>query len=135
MDIVLNVFDDAFFDKLYFGLLERGDGLRQLLSLYFIVTIGGAILYLILATLSYHLIFDKSLMKHKRFIKSQRFLEIVTSLINIPKMAIPTALIFWLQVLIMRPHNIFSSLPLSARYAVMENFMITYQSTVISTGF
>jgi Delta7-sterol 5-desaturase len=60
--------------------------------------IFGAITYFFFATLSYIFIFDKSTLKHPRFLKNQISLEIIQTLWSLPVMAALTAPIFWLEV-------------------------------------
>lgn len=72
----------------------RTNWIRQLVSLTFIVTVFGAILYLATAGLSYVLVFDKENMKHPKFLKSQINMEIRQALESIPFMSLLTACFF-----------------------------------------
>jgi lathosterol oxidase len=98
MDEVLTLCDEFALDKLYPASMPRDDPVRQMLSLLGIVTTGGIVLYLLTATVSYYLIFDHKLMKHKRFLKNQVRLEIQTALYNIPFMSLMTCPLFLLEV-------------------------------------
>ena len=70
MDIVLHYADDHFFTPyVYPEWWKPDDSLRQLINLYVITNIGGALLYLSCATASYYLLFDHQLMKHPLFLK------------------------------------------------------------------
>jgi hypothetical protein len=98
MDEVLTLCDELALDKLYPASMPRDDPVRQMVSLLGIVTTGGIVLYLLTATVSYYLIFDHNLMKHKRFLKNQVRLEIQTALYNIPFMSLMTCPLFLLEV-------------------------------------
>ena len=65
MDIVLNMMDNHIFTPyLYPDSWPEDDPYRQILSLLIIVIVGGYMVYLIPASLSYFFIFDHRLMKH-----------------------------------------------------------------------
>ncbi|KAF9579977.1 c-5 sterol desaturase, partial [Lunasporangiospora selenospora] len=61
--------------------------LRQAVSLFIITLIGGALMYICFASSSYLLVYDKSQMKHPKFLKNQVRLEIEMSLKAIPGIA------------------------------------------------
>ena len=66
MDIALHYADEYFFDPyVYPDNWPRDNYLRQFASLNLICDVGGALLYLITASLSWLLIFDDRLLKHK----------------------------------------------------------------------
>lgn len=70
MDVLLQLGDHHFFTPyIYPGWLAEDNLLRQLLSLNIIVDAGGALLYLITATLSYIFIYDKRLLEHPLTLK------------------------------------------------------------------
>jgi hypothetical protein len=65
MDIALEYADHYFFTPyIYPESWPESDVLRQFISLNLITDAGGAIMYLVCASLSYILIFDKRLLKH-----------------------------------------------------------------------
>ena len=99
MDLALDACDHFFFTPyVYPAALEPHDWRRQLLSLYLITSVGGIIMYMTMASFSYIFIFDKSLMQHPKFLKNQVWLEIKYTLSVLPFMAIPTILLFLLEV-------------------------------------
>ena len=99
MDLVLDACDYFLFTPyVYPAGLEPNDWRRQALSLYLITTIGGVIMYITMASFSYLFIFDRSLMQHPKFLKNQVRLEIQYTMSVIPFMAIPTILLFLLEV-------------------------------------
>jgi hypothetical protein len=72
MDYVLQFCDDKFLTPyVYPSSWPETDVVRQFVSLFFIMTVGGSLVYLIPASLNYFLIFDHKLMKHKRFLPNQ----------------------------------------------------------------
>eukprot|EP00123_Amoebidium_parasiticum_P011881 comp20962_c0_seq1/m.28048 comp20962_c0_seq1/g.28048 ORF comp20962_c0_seq1/g.28048 comp20962_c0_seq1/m.28048 type:complete len:288 (-) comp20962_c0_seq1:620-1483(-) len=98
MDVILDVCDDLFLDKVYGNSIPRDDILRQSASLLFLVTLGGIALYLLTAAISYHFVFDKRVMEHKRFLKNQVWLEIKYACSQIPGMSLLTCPLFLLEV-------------------------------------
>jgi len=79
MDVVLNGLDSMVLDGLWSKMQpewERDNVYRQAISLYAITLVGVWILYFGIATFSYHVMFDKRMMKHPRFIKGQVKMEI-----------------------------------------------------------
>lgn len=70
MDIILDFSDRYFFTPYVYPVTWQPDEpLRQLINLYIVTNIGGALLYLSCATASYFLLFDHTLMKHPLFLK------------------------------------------------------------------
>ena len=70
MDIFLNYMDQVFFTPyVYPDTWREDEPLRQLINLFLITNIGGALLYLSCATASYFFLFDHQLKKHPLFIK------------------------------------------------------------------
>lgn len=70
MDIVLDYSDRQFFTPyIYPENWPTDDPLRQLINLYIITNVGGVLLYLSCATLSFYLLFDHQLMKHPLFLE------------------------------------------------------------------
>jgi len=95
---MLDFFDHHVFDNVYPESWARDDTLRQFISLYTIVNLGGALVYLIPAILNYYLIFDHSLMRHKLFLPNQVRLEIECALKGVPWMALPTTALFVMEI-------------------------------------
>ena len=70
MDIVLDYGDYYFFSPyVYPSSWQPDDPYRQILSLLVIANLGGYVLYLMAASLSYFFIFDQRLMKHPLILK------------------------------------------------------------------
>lgn len=90
-----------FFDEtIYSGLslLPRHNLLRQIISLFFITSIFGWLLYFIVAALSYHFVYDKSNFNHPRYLKNQVSLEIKLASSAIPIMVLLTIPWFLLEL-------------------------------------
>ena len=71
MDLLLEWMDNQCLDAIYSKFspelgLERSNVLRQFMSIYMIVAVGGALLYFSCSGLSWMLIFDKAYLKHVR---------------------------------------------------------------------
>src|SRR5688572_12950328 len=103
MDLVLEVLDDFALDDFYGShfpaeFQQRDNFWRQYTTVFVIWLIGGWFLYFSTASISYWLLFDKDLRKHKHFLPNQELKEIAVSLISIPLMAIPSALIFVAEI-------------------------------------
>jgi len=110
MDDVLKVCDWYLFDKLYslppftsltsFGLdfSDQNIAYRQLFSLWLIATVGGIIMYLFFASMSYFFIYDHSQKNHPRYLKNQVRREISLSMIQFPVGSILTVPWFFLEV-------------------------------------
>lgn len=99
MDYVLGVADPYFFTPYIYPESWPVDWwVRQYVSLYSIVCVGGAFLYLLPATFMYFFFFDHRLMKHEKFIPGQVKLEIMYALWSIPYMSIPTCFLFVLEL-------------------------------------
>ncbi|KAI9561402.1 hypothetical protein GHT06_012359 [Daphnia sinensis] len=99
MDIVLEYSEEYFFKPyIYPETWRQDDPLRQLINLYVVTNIGGALLYLSCATASFYLLFDHQLMKHPLFLKDQVKLEIQYTLKSVPWISIPTVALFFLEV-------------------------------------
>ena len=70
MDLVLGFCDRHFFTPyVYPPWLLEGNLLRQTSTLLVITTLGGLLLYLVTAALSYVFLFDKNLLEHPLIIK------------------------------------------------------------------
>ncbi|XP_050417050.1 lathosterol oxidase [Patella vulgata] len=99
MDIVLDICDQYFFTPyVYPADWVEDNPLRQIISLLVIGNVGGYLLYLIVASLSYKFIYDKRLMEHPQFLKNQIALEITCACTSIPWMSIPTVAMFFLEI-------------------------------------
>ncbi|XP_041373363.1 lathosterol oxidase-like [Gigantopelta aegis] len=99
MDIVLDYCDHYFLSPyVYPSSWQPDDPYRQILSLLVIANLGGYALYLILATLSFYLVFDHRLMKHPLILKDQIKLEIKCACEAIPVMSVPTVAVFFAEV-------------------------------------
>lgn len=99
MDLVLNVADRYFLSSYVYPLTwQEDDVTRQFISLLLIVNIGGAILYLSVATISYFFVFDKRLLGHPQILENQIYLEIMVALKSIPLMSLPTVALFMLEL-------------------------------------
>lgn len=99
MDWALDLCDEHFFTPyVYPEWIPEDNWMRQFSSLLFMTLVGGALTYLIPATISYYTLFDHKLRQHKLFLKDQEKLEIQTALSAVPGMALPTALFFLAEV-------------------------------------
>ncbi|KAK9763180.1 c-5 sterol desaturase [Basidiobolus ranarum] len=105
MDIVLQVTDEYFFDKVYsaftlVGLpdLPRDALLRQFGTLMFISAFSAYAIYMLFSTISFHLFFDKRQMNHPRFLKDQISQEIKMATDAIPLMAFLTVPFFMFEI-------------------------------------
>ncbi|BFZ13798.1 hypothetical protein BsWGS_16837 [Bradybaena similaris] len=99
MDVVLEYADYYILTPyVYPKTWKENDPWRQIASLLLVANIGGYILYFIVASLSYFLIFDRRLLKHPQALENQVQKEIITTVISIPFMSIPTVFMFFLEV-------------------------------------
>lgn len=99
MDLVLNFVDYHFFTPYFYPLTWKEDDIyRQTFTLLLLTNIGGAILYLATASISFFFIFDKRLLKHPQILENQIYLEIMVALKSIPFMSFPTVALFMLEV-------------------------------------
>jgi lathosterol oxidase len=71
MDLALEASEKYFFTPYVYpdGFLPEDSVLRQFLSLFVLVTVGGYLLYFFAAGLCFLLVFDKRLMKHPLFLE------------------------------------------------------------------
>ena len=70
MDIALDFCDRHFLTPyVYPKTWPENDTLRQFISLNIITDVGGALMYLITASLSYLLIYDKTLLQHPQILQ------------------------------------------------------------------
>jgi len=101
MDLVLELCEQEIYTPYLFPSYHAfpKDSLsRQLLGLTLVVIIGGYLLYLIFASLSFLLIYDKTLMKHPLYLKNQIKRELTTACISIIPMAFLTIPFFLLEI-------------------------------------
>eukprot|EP00126_Sphaerothecum_destruens_P006476 Sdes_comp19375_c0_seq3m10636 len=101
MDLICDFVEDHFFETYgfyNFSNWQRDDWKRQIVSLYLIVTLGGLLLYLVSASLSFWFIFDKRLLRHKKILPNQIWLEIQQACASIPLMSIPSVAIFFAEI-------------------------------------
>ena len=73
--------------------LPRDNIYRQYISLSLITWIFGFVIYMLTASLSYWLVFDKRTKNHPRYLRNQIWLEIGLTMAALPGMALLTA--FW----------------------------------------
>ncbi|KAJ3308884.1 c-5 sterol desaturase [Boothiomyces sp. JEL0838] len=95
MDLVLNLVDPYLDD--YYS-VPRDNTLRQLLSLWLISIIGVTILYFVFSTLSFYTVFDRSILKHPKFLKNQIAREIKLSLYSFPITSMVTVPWFYFEI-------------------------------------
>ncbi|OJJ97370.1 hypothetical protein ASPACDRAFT_54091 [Aspergillus aculeatus ATCC 16872] len=75
----------------YLSAWPRNNIYRQFLSFFLIVWIFGLIVYFICATLSYIFIWDKTTVRHPKFLKNQIPMEIAQTMQSMPVMSLLTA--------------------------------------------
>ncbi|KAL2862984.1 sterol desaturase family protein [Aspergillus lucknowensis] len=75
----------------YLSAWPRNNIYRQFLSFFLIVWIFGFIVYFISATLSYMFVWDKTTVKHPKFLKNQIPMEIAQTMRSMPVMSLLTA--------------------------------------------
>lgn len=80
---------------MYSSIFPRHHFVREALSLLFIGTIFGWIIYLAAASFSYYFVFDKAVFNHPRYLKNQMSLEIKHAMGSIPVM-VSFTVPFWL---------------------------------------
>ena len=99
MDLVLNVLDQHLLTTyVYPETWPENDSLRQFLSLLLVVNVGGVIMYFSLASFSFFVVFDRTLMHHPLILDNQIRKEIAVTLKSVPFMSFPTVLLFLLEV-------------------------------------
>lgn len=100
----------------YMSRWPRDSLIRQTISLYILTWLFGMAIYLIVASLSYVFIFDKSTMQHPKFLKNQVSKEIKHALTSIPTIAILTIPFFILEV---RGYSkVYDSLPADSAWSM-----------------
>lgn len=99
MDLVLNVLDQQLLTPyVYPATWPENDWLRQFFSLLLVVNVGGVIMYFSLASFSFLVVFDRTLMQHPLILENQIQKEIMVTLKSVPFMSFPTVLLFLLEV-------------------------------------
>jgi len=93
MDEVLVSLNDQLLDPYFYSYINSpyfapGSIGRDIFGMWFLTSVGGAVMYLSLATLSYIFIYDKSQEKDKRFLKHQKLKEMGVALTSIPLMGV-----------------------------------------------
>lgn len=78
--------------------LARSSVIREVISLFFITTIFGWLLYLGVASVAYFTVFDKKIFNHPRYLKNQVRLELKLALSAIPVMVMLTIPFFVLEL-------------------------------------
>ncbi|KAL6408919.1 c-5 sterol desaturase [Ilyonectria robusta] len=89
---------DSLFPASIASAIPRDDIYRQCFSLFLIASFGAASIYVVSATLSYYLIFDRRLEHHPRFLKNQIRMEVNSSFFAIPIIAVLTIPFFLAEV-------------------------------------
>ncbi|ODV95411.1 hypothetical protein PACTADRAFT_50135 [Pachysolen tannophilus NRRL Y-2460] len=82
----------------YASMLPRSNMIRQAISLSIIMCVFGWLLYFVTASVSYYLVFDKSIFNHPRYLKNQMSLEIKQASSAIPIMVLLTLPWFLLEL-------------------------------------
>lgn len=96
---MLNYADQYFLTPyVYPSSWSEDDPVRQVVSLFLVTNIGGYLLYLITATISYLFLYDKRLMEHPLFLPNQIKLEILYTIKSVPLMSVPTNVLFFIEV-------------------------------------
>lgn len=99
MDIVLDFVDEKVLTPYVYPASWPEDNMyRQFLSLWVIASLGGGLLYITLASLSYYFVFDHKLRQHPHFLKNQEMQEIQVALGAVPLMGAMTAFFFVAEV-------------------------------------
>lgn len=99
MDLALDFLDYHLLTPYVYPTSWPEDNLfRQLLSLYCLTAVGGWLLYIGIATLSYFFLFDSRYKLHPNFLPNQELLEIRYATWSIPYIAVLTAPVFLLEV-------------------------------------
>eukprot|EP01116_Phalansterium_solitarium_P008669 TRINITY_DN22619_c0_g1_i1.p1 TRINITY_DN22619_c0_g1~~TRINITY_DN22619_c0_g1_i1.p1 ORF type:complete len:264 (+),score=18.42 TRINITY_DN22619_c0_g1_i1:443-1234(+) len=101
MEDVLSTSDSLLFDAVYEkylpGHLARDSVLRQWLSTTLIITVSGYAMYFLTSTLLFWSTFDRSLLKHPKYLKNQVSTEIGVSLRNMPLSSAMFAVVYVLH--------------------------------------
>lgn len=87
------------FDEYTHGsFLARSNIFREALSIFVITAVFGWLLYFIVATFSYYVVFDTNIFNHPRYLKNQVSLEIYRASTAIPIMVLLTVPFFLLEL-------------------------------------
>lgn len=99
MDLVLNFLDHYLLTPyIYPSSWPEENLLRQTLTLYFVVVVGGWLLYFLTASAGFYFLFDRRYRLHPNFIPNQERLEIAYATWSIPFMGILTVPVFLLEI-------------------------------------
>ena len=125
MDVVLNLTDHYLFTPFVYPRVIPEDNIwRQFLSLNVVAMAGGALLYVITATLSFIFIFDKDLLKHPQILEvSEAAARVHTGLERANLRAISLMLlVFSLNTHYLKQHVpfVFARRVVSPRHAIVE---------------
>ena len=80
------------------SLLPRYSWIREVFSVWAVVTVFGWLLYLSVASISYLFIFDRTIFNHPRYLKNQLALEIQLAMFAIPWMSLLTSFCFLIEL-------------------------------------
>ncbi|GMG40487.1 unnamed protein product [Ambrosiozyma monospora] len=80
------------------SLLSRSNIIRQIISLFTVMTIFGWALYFLVASLSFHFVYNKENFNHPRYLKNQMSMEIKLAVSAIPVMVLLTVPWFLLEL-------------------------------------
>lgn len=95
MDIVVTPLDKYVLTPYVYPETWKEDDLeRQMITVFAVLNIGGALLYFISAGFAYVFLFDKEHRKHQFFLDNQEWVEIQYALVAIPWMAVYSLPIF-----------------------------------------
>eukprot|EP01090_Pellita_catalonica_P000022 TRINITY_DN10017_c0_g1_i3.p1 TRINITY_DN10017_c0_g1~~TRINITY_DN10017_c0_g1_i3.p1 ORF type:complete len:259 (-),score=1.81 TRINITY_DN10017_c0_g1_i3:18-794(-) len=72
---------------------------RDSFGIWFILSVGGFLMYFVFAALNYIFLYDKIQETHPRFLKNQKRKEITLSMISIPIMGVITTPVFLLELM------------------------------------
>jgi len=101
VDVVVDLLNTHLWEPQIFNKLPsalNSPYIRDFWCVWFLVSIGGGIMYLTFSTLSYQFIFDKSQEKHNLFLKNQKRREVALCMWSIPLMGIATTPIMMLEL-------------------------------------
>jgi len=95
MDVIVRPLDEYVLTPyVYPETWKEDDIVRQSITVFSVLSIGGALLYFISAGFAYQFLFDKRIREHQFFLPNQEWVEIKYALIAIPWMAIYSLPIF-----------------------------------------
>eukprot|EP01088_Endostelium_zonatum_P011702 TRINITY_DN25851_c0_g1_i1.p1 TRINITY_DN25851_c0_g1~~TRINITY_DN25851_c0_g1_i1.p1 ORF type:complete len:296 (+),score=27.61 TRINITY_DN25851_c0_g1_i1:104-991(+) len=102
VDVIVKALDAYVWEPYIYNklpsLLSPHPLLRDFWGIWFLVAVGGGIMYLLFSSLSYFLLYDKSQEKHHLFLKNQKRREMALCAWSIPLMGIITTPIMMLEI-------------------------------------